>query len=222
MKWIKTWKNFSESLQWDISILNVDLNESLGMFYENILKSIGAEEIEIDDKKYTLKLTDPRGRETKMDLLEDDILKGLETLSNNSDFINSLKNTGLKKSPLQSTEDFDTFVNRPSRFIMIYRIEANELENPEYIIFQSWNSVLSKWEDPKLFKIKGNFKNFYDKLSSRDIELEWDNKKWTYHTANKNEWILKNGDETDMFKKNLRKDELEKVINDNKIRITIL
>jgi len=41
MKWIKTWKNFSESLQWDISILNVDLNESLGMFYENILKSIG-------------------------------------------------------------------------------------------------------------------------------------------------------------------------------------
>jgi hypothetical protein len=221
MKFLKGYKKFLESMKIDVSIVNIDMNESLSMFYEDILKSINAEEISSSDRIYKIKSTDSRGIESNIDLSEEQFLKGLEDLSQNPDFIESLKQIGLKKSPLQNTDDFDTFVNKPCRFIFISRIETTELEDPEYIIFQSWNSINSEWDSPKIYKIKGNINDFYDKLSTTKIELELDNKKWTYQTANKNEWNLESGDETDMFRKNLRKDELEKLINDNKIRIII-
>lgn len=209
MKYLKKYKSYLESLVIDVSLVTIDINESLGMFYENVLKSIGAEEINIYDT---------------FNLPEDDFSDklNLDLLTTNSEFINSLSSIGLKISSLQNTDDLETFVNKPCRFLFIYRIEANELENPNYLIFQSWNETLGKWDDMKTYKVDGDIKNFYDKLSSKVIEILDGEDVYIYQSANKNEWNLQNIDkESDRFKKYFRKDEFEKFINDNKFTINI-
>lgn len=209
MKYLKKYKSYLESLVIDVSLVTIDINESLGMFYENVLKSIGAEEINIYDT---------------FNLPEDDFSDklNLDLLTTNSEFINSLSSIGLKISSLQNTDDLETFVNKPCRFLFIYRIEANELENPNYLIFQSWNETLGKWDDMKTYKVDGDIKNFYDKLSSKVIEILDGEDVYIYQSANKNEWNLQNIDkESDKFKKYFRKDEFEKFINDNKFTINI-
>jgi len=210
MQFIKSFDNFKESLRIDFALVSVDLNESLGLLYDNILKSINAEEMDIF---------------TTFHLPKDDFADklNLDLLHSNAEFINSLSSIGLKNTSPVNTEDFETFLSKPCRFLLIYRMEANELENPEYIIFQSWNENLSKWTDSKLYKIKGDIKNFYDKLSSKIIEIEDGTEKYIYGTSNNNEWILQNLEkENDTFKKYFRKDEFEKLINDRKLSINII
>jgi hypothetical protein len=215
MRHLKNFTSFFESyliaVEYpEISISNLDLNESLNLFYENILKSIGAEESDLF-KSFNLPEEEYKGK------------LSLDILSDNVEFINSLSSIGLKKSFLQSTDDLETFVNRPCRFLMIYRIEANELENPDYILFQSWNDTLSKWEDTKLYKISGDIKSFYDKLSSKVIEIEDNGDNFIYSTTNGNEWILQNPDkESEIYQKYFRKDDFEKLLNDRKVKINII
>ncbi len=218
MKHLKKYKSFFESnfissdfvdLTLGVPILNLDINESLNLFYENILKSIGAEEADI----YIVFNLPKEEFINKIDL---------DSLNNNVVFINSLSSIGLKNSTLQSTDDLETFVNKPCRFVMIYRIEANELENPEYILFQSWNETLDKWEDTKVYKITGEIKSFYDKLSSKVIEIIHGGDNYIYQSSNKNEWILQNIEkENDTFKRYFRRDEFEKFVNDNKFTFEI-
>ena len=209
MKYLKKYQSYLESLKFDLAIVNVDINESLGLYYENILKSIGAEEIDIYD---TFKL--PKEEfETRLNL---------DILTNNTEFINSLSSIGLKKSNVENSDDYETFLNKPCRFMFIYRVEGNELENPNYILFQSFNQTLDKWEDTKLYRVTGEIKSFYDKLSSKVIEIEDGDNKYIYNTSNNNEWSLQNIDkESDKFKKYFRKDEFETFINDNKFKINI-
>jgi hypothetical protein len=98
-----------------------------------------------------------------------------------------------------------------------------EIENPKYILFQSWNDSLGKWEDTKLFKVNGEIKNFYDKLSSRVIEIDDGENKYIYQTSNKNEWSLLNGEkENKDFKKYLRSDEFEDLINRKGLKVNII
>ena len=210
MKYIQTYKSYRESIKFDLAIVNLDINESLGIYYENILKSIGAEEIDIYD---TFKL--PKEEfEKKLNL---------DLLTNSTEFINSLSSIGLKKSNVENSEDYETFLNKPCRFMFIYRVEGNELENPNYILFQSFNQTLDKWEDTKLYKVTGEIKSFYDKLSSKVIEIEDDGNKYIYNTSNHNEWNLQNPNlSNDKFKKYFRKEDFEKFINDNKLKINII
>lgn len=209
MKFLKKYSGYLESLRVDLMLIDIDSNESLNLFYENILQSIGAEEVDLFD---TFKL--PK---------DDSSYKtDLNVFNKNPNFIYSLSSIGLKNSSLQSTDDLETFVNRPCRFVMIYRIEANELENPDFILFQSWYETLSKWEDIKTYKITGNIKSFYDKLASKVIEITHDERNYIYQSSNKNEWILQNVDKAnDTFKKYFRKEDFEKFINDNKFRFDI-
>jgi len=209
MKYLKPYQSYLESLMIDVSIINVDINESLGLYYENILNSIGAEEVDMFD---TFSLP----KDEFADKLN------LDLLTANANFINSLSSIGLKKSNVQNTDDLETFVNKPCRFMLIYNIEANELENPIYMIFQSWNETISKWEDCKLYKVS-NIQKFYDKLSSKVIEIEDNGNKYIYQSSNKNEWVLQNIDKvSDKFKKYFRKEDFEKFINDNKFKINII
>lgn len=209
MKFLKKYSGYLESLRVDLMLIDIDSNESLNLFYENILQSIGAEEVDLFD---TFKL--PK---------DDSSYKtDLNVFNKNPNFIYSLSSIGLKNSSLQSTDDLETFVNKPCRFVMIYRIEANELENPDFILFQSWYETLSKWEDIKTYKITGNIKSFYDKLASKVIEITHDERNYIYQSSNKNEWILQNVDKAnDTFKKYFRKEDFEKFINDNKFRFDI-
>jgi hypothetical protein len=93
------------------------------------------------------------------------------------------------------------------------------LENPSYLIFQSWNETLSKWEDVKLYKVNGDIQRFYDKLISRTIEIDGE-----YIYSNQaNEWILQNKEKaTDVYKEVLRKNEMEDFLNNNKVKVNIL
>jgi hypothetical protein len=210
MDFILSYTKFLESLDIKLSTDIIDLNESLSMWHDLILKSIGGEQLDIFD---TLKLD------------EEDFKKEstLESLFESPGFINSLSSIGLKKSQIFNSEDYETFVKKPIKFGFIYKIEANELENPDFIIYQVWNESISSWDDIKLWSIKDDIKKFYDKLSSKVIELSDDESNWIYSTSNGNEWSLQNIEsETPNFKKYLRKEELEDLIKNKKLKIKII
>jgi hypothetical protein len=211
VKYIKTYSKYKESISIDLSMIDIDLNESLSLFYNSILNAVGAKEEDIF---------------TTFNLPKSDYQDHLDIdyLSNNTEFINSLSSIGMKKSNPQNSDDFECFINKPCKFMFIYRIEANELENPSYIIFQLWNNTLGEWEEAKLYKINDEIKKFYDKLSSSTIEIKDNDKNYIYNTSNGgNEWILQNpGNENDIFKKYLRKDDLDQILSDKKLKINII
>jgi hypothetical protein len=203
---IRNWTQFLESLQSDINLQN--LTESLKIWHDILLSSIGAQFVDIFDE---LKLSD--SLKDKLDI---------DFLDRNVEFLNGLSSLGLKKSTPQKTDDFETFVNKPCKFMMIYDQNSNELENPEYILFQSWNETLKKWDSAKLYKLTEDIKKFYDKLTSRTIEITDKEKNYIYSTSNGNDWVLDNPDNlTDKWKKTLRKEELEELLDDS-VKLTII
>ena len=210
MRVIKSYNKFKESLVIDLVNASVDILESMNIWHDVLLSAISAEEKDIFD---TLKLPKDfyNGRLT------------LDFLSSNIEFINSLSSLGLKKSPLQNTEDYQTFVNKPCKWMFIYDINSNELENPVYITFQVWNETNKNWEDVKLFKINGDVKKFYDKLSSKTIEVADGDENYIYTTSDGNTWELQNLDkENDIYKRFFRKDELQSLLNERKVKLSII
>lgn len=210
MKVIKSYKQFKESLLIDLNVMSVDILESMNIWHDVLLTSINAEEKDIFD---TLSL--PK-----------DFYKSrltLDFLSSNIEFINSLSSLGLKKSSVQNTDDYQTFVNKPCKWMFIYDISSNELENPIYIVFQVWNETAKEWEDVKLFKVNGDAKNFYDKLSSKTIEVTDGDENYIYVTSDGNTWELQNTDkENDIYKRFFRKEELQKILDDRKVKVSIV
>lgn len=211
MKIIKKYKDFKESLLIDLSFQNVeDLLESLTIWHDALLSSIGAEEVDIFN---TFKLpVDDFSNSLQLDYLSDNI-----------EFINSLSSIALKKSEVKNSEDYQTFLNKPCKFMFVYDINSNELENPVYLLFQIWNDTLDNWSDVKLYKVNDDAKKFYDKLTSRTIEIVDGDQNFIYQTSNGNEWVLQNSDvENDIFKKTFRKEELQELLKDRKVQVNIL
>ena len=211
MRKIKTYNQFKESLVIDLNFQNVeDLLESLTIWHDALLSSIGAEELDIFD---TLKLpTDDFSQKLDLDFLSDNI-----------EFINSLSSLALKKSSLENSDDYQTFLNKPCRFMFIYNINSNELENPIYLLFQIWNDTSDNWQVVKLYKVNDDAKKFYDKMTSRTIEIVDGDQNYIYETSNGNEWILQNSDkENDVYKKTFRKEELQDLLKDRKVSINII
>ena len=211
MKYLKKYSSFKESILVDLNIQSVaDILESLTIWTDSLLEAIGAEELDIFD---TFKLPSEDYKD-KLDL---------DYLENNVEFINSLTSIALKKSEMKLSEDYQTFLNKPCRFMFIYGIDKNELENPSYLIFQSWNETLNKWEDVKLYKINGDVQKFYDKLTSRTIELIDGDENYIYNVTNGNEWVLQNVEkENDIYKRTFRKEELQDLLKERKIKVNIL
>lgn len=211
LKRLKTYNQFKESLVIDLNFQRIeDLLESLTVWHDALLSSIGAEEVNIFD---TLKLP--------QDIFSDKL--DLDILGDNVEFINSLSSIALKKSTLENSEDYQTFLNKPCRFMFLYDINSNELENPVFIIFQVFNETLRKWDDAKIYKIKDDVKKFYDKLTSRTIEIVDGDQNFIYTTSNGNEWVLQNKDNVnDIYKETFRKQELEDLIRDKKIKINVI
>ena len=210
MKFLKKYNDYLESLQIDLSYQIIDLMESLNILHDVLLSSIGAEQV---DMFKTFSLPEDEFKD-KLDI---------EFLSNNNEFLNSLSSIALKKSQVQSTDDFQTFINKPCRFMLIYDVNSNELENPEYILFQTWNETLNKWEETKLYKIKDDIKKFFDKLTSRTIEIVDGEQNFIYVTTNGNDWELQNlPQENDTYKRFFRKEELQKLLDDKKVKLNII
>ncbi len=211
MRYIKSYKTFKESVVVDLTFQNMqDLLESLNIWHGALLNSVSAEEVDIYD---TFKLP------TEMFSSKLDI----DTLSDNVEFINSLSSIALKKSELKNSEDFQTFLNKPCKFMFIFDINSNELENPVYLLFQVWNETMKSWEDVKLYKINDDVKKFYDKLTSRTIEILDGDDNYIYQTSNGNEWVLQNIDkENDIYQKSFRREELQDLLSDRNVKVNIL
>jgi hypothetical protein len=211
MKWLKSYRQYKESIVIDLQYQSIeDLMESLNIWHDVILNAINAEEMNIFDI-FSLPKEDYKD---KMDI---------DYLEDNIEFINSLSSIALKKSAVQNTEDSQTFVNKPCKFMFIYKSESNELENPVYIIFQVWNDTLDKWDDAKLYKINDDVKKFYDKLSSKIVEISDGDDNYIYQTSNGSDWNLQNIEkENDIYKKTFRKEELQKLLKDRNVKINII
>ena len=210
MKHLKPYKKFKESLVIDLQFQDIDLKESLNIWHDTLLSSIGAEEVDLFDTLF---------------LPKEEFINNLdiEFLENIVEFVNALTSLRLKKSEAQNTDTIESFVNKPCKFMFIYGIESNELENPIYILFQVWNETQKKWSDVKLYKVNEDVKKFYDKLSSKEIEVIDGDEKYIYITSNGNDWLLKDEDkENDIYKKSLRKEELEKLLSERNVKISIV
>jgi hypothetical protein len=211
MRKIKTYNQFKESLVIDLSFQEIeDLLESLTIWHDALLNAIDAEEVDIFD---TFKLPN------------EDFSKNLDLdfLGDNIEFINSLSSIALKKSEIKNSDDYQTFLNKPCKFMFIFDINSNELENPVYLLFQTWNETLDKWEDVKLYKVRDNVTKFYDKLTSRTIEILDGDDNYIYETSNGNEWVLQNRDKAnDVYKAVFRKEELQELLKDRNIKINII
>ena len=211
MKYLKRYNSYKESIVVDLMFQNmVELLESLTIWHDALLSAISAEEVDIFN---TFQLpVDEYKDKLDLDFLEDHV-----------EFINSLSSIALKKSVLQHSDDYSTFINKPCKFMFIYGINRNELENPEYLLFQSWQETLEKWDDVRLFKVNDDVKKFYDKLSSRTIELIDGDENYIYVTANGNEWVLQNVEkENDIYKRVFRKEELQDFLSERNIKVNIL
>ena len=211
MHYLKRYKKFKESLVVDLKFQNVEeLLESLSLWHDALLNAISAEEVDIYD---TFKLP-----KEMSDKVED-----LDTLSDNVEFINSLSSIALKKSELKNSEDFQTFLNKPCKFMFIFDINSNELENPVYLLFQVWNETTDTWEGVKLYKVNDDVKKFYDKLTSRTIEILDGDENYIYQTSNGNEWVLQNVDkQNDVYQKTFRREELQELLKDRNVQVNIL
>jgi hypothetical protein len=201
----------NESILIDLEYQRIeDLLESLNIWHDALLTSINAEEVDIFS---TFNLpTDMFSDKLDLDFLDDDV-----------EFINSLSSIALKKSELKNSEDFQTFLNKPCKFMFVYDINSNELENPVYLLFQTWNESLTKWEDVKLYKVNDDVKRFYDKLTSRTIEITDGDENYIYSTSNGNEWVLQNSDkENDIYVKTFRKEELQDLVKERNVKINVI
>lgn len=210
MKWIKSYHRFKESIVIDLVLQGIDMSESLNVWHDILLTSIGANEVDIFD---TFKIP----KDSYQDKLD------MDHLSDNVEFINSLASIALKKSQVQNTDDYQTFVNKPCKFMFIYGVESNEIENPIYILFQVWNETLKKWDGAKLYKINDDVRKFYDKLTSKTIEVVDGDENYIYQTSNGNDWELQNLDkENDIYKRFFRKEELQSLLDEKKVKLTII
>lgn len=197
MRYIHNFTRYKESI--DNNQFNNNLMESLKTWHDIILSSIGAEFVDI---KNEFKLPD----NFKID--------DLSSMNDNVEFFNSMSSLGLRKSTIQNSDDYETYVNKPCKFMMVYNFDSNDLENPKYILFQSFNETLKKWEEVKLYKINDDIKKFYDRLSSKTIEVQDGDQNYIYITSNGNDWELQNLDkETNIYKRFLTKEDLQELLD---------
>lgn len=192
MKFIKTFESFDLQEPKTMS----ELLEKLSVVEQSILDSIGAEMINIEN------------------FLHESIpLDNLENLESNPEFINLLIIKGLRKDTVKHTDDYETFLLEPFKYLLTRDKVKNDLQDPDFIFIQTFNSTQQKWNSIKMYKITGDFKNFYEKLTNRTIEIEDNGSKYLYQTSNKNEFELVNQEENEKFPRFVRKEDLLKMMN---------
>ena len=188
---------------------DADILESIVTDTQRLLDSIEAEEI--SDIQSLFDIRD----------IKDNI--NINELYENQDFNKRLDKMELKKSEIESTEENETFMKNTIqiKFFTIHKKTKSELEQPEYIIFQSKGKEL----DPlKAYKVNGDMKHFYNHLSSKTITITKNNKEYIYQTSNSgNDWELKNiiEDGDKIFTQFLDSPKIKDILDDTDITITI-
>jgi len=192
---------------------DLDVLESIVTNSEDILNSIKAVEVDLY-QTFTLNPDDLQNNFT------------IEELYENDSFNKSLTKSKFKKNELESTEETETFIDDTIviKFFSIFDKNSSELENPEYIVYQSKKRNDTKWEQVKCYKVNDDMKHFYDKLTNKSVEIKKGDKTYVYVTSTSgSSWQLgSGGKETDRFKKIMNNDEIKAILLDDDVSITII
>lgn len=218
MKNIQNYNTFLfETLLADVEMIEIfndaDILESIVTDSDSLLKSINAEKLDL----FTTFHINPDSYDRNMTI---------EFLYDDGEFNKQLTKLKLKKNKLESTEESDTFIDKTLtiKFFSVYDEDKSELDQPEYIIFQSRSKAQSQWSDITCYKVNEDMKNFYDKLTSKTVEIKKDDKTYIYNTSNSgSDWILQNSnDKNDIFKADMSSDDIRAILKDKNTSITIL
>ena len=116
---------------------------------------------------------------------------------------------------MESTLDIENFLRKDidMKFFFLYSRNETVLDNPDYLILQYYKD--NKWYPIEIYSIKGAVKNFYEKLTAKNIELTFNNNTYKYETSNSgNNWILKSNNKNDKFRENLETEDIKNLIKD--------
>lgn len=193
--------------------VDTDILESIITSENSLLKSINAEEVNFF-KTFSL------------DVDSFDNLNSIDELYEDEEFNKKLVSLKYKKTNLEETEESETFIDKTVdiKFFLIHKEEQSELEKPEYIIYQSKKRGEFKWENIKCYKVNEDMRNFYDKLTSKTVEISKGEKKYIYNTSNGGvDWVLQNVDDEDKtFKRDMENNDIKAILVDEEISITIV
>lgn len=209
---IKKYKQFlTENLEMTEIVNDANVLESIVTDSDNLLKSINAEQVRMGD----------------IFNFNSEKFNDLDILSKDNDFLKSINKKGFKKNNIESSKDCETFLEDTMdiKFFLIFKKDESELEpKPEYIVFQSKAKGATKWEPIKMYKVNENIRNFYDKLSSKTIEIKRGNKNYIFRTSNAgNDWSLQNIQNKDnVFKDIMSNDEIRATLKDGQTSITVI
>lgn len=188
---IKKWKEFFSDIK---------LNESLNLSLDDLFRSMPAKRLN-------------PGIELK---LPEDFNLDINHLEKSDYFFNSLKSLGLERGELFDSTEIETFIRTPFKFFFIYKIPANPIVEPEYLLLQPEGGETQLW------RLDIEVKIFLDKISSRTIKLTKGSGNWIYSSSNGNNWKLLNIDKSnDEFRGELDKSDIEKLISDSDINFNI-
>lgn len=175
------------------------IKESITTDIDGLLSSI-------NDKKgdfYTLHLSNDEYMNKPIELLYDD-----------ASFNKQLFKDNLKKGEMETTMDIENFLRKDidMKFFFLYSRDETILDNPDYLVLQYYKD--KKWHPIEIYIIKGEVEKFYQKLTTKTIELTDNNIIYKYETSNSgNNWLLKDKNKkTDKFKENLNTDSIKELI----------
>lgn len=209
---IKKYKQFlKENLEMTEIIGDANVLESIVTDSENLLKSINAEQVRMGDV---------------LDFSSENF-NDIDVLFKDADFLKKLDRKGFKKNNMEYSKDCETFLENTMdiKFFLIFKKDDSELDpKPEFIVFQSKAKGSNKWEPIKMYKVNENIRNFYDKLSSKTIEIKRGDKNYIFRTSNAgNDWSLQNIQNKDnTFKDIMSNDEIRATLKDGQTSITVV
>jgi hypothetical protein len=71
--------------------------------------------------------------------------------------------------------------------------------------------------------VNDDVKKFYDKLSSKTIEITDGDENYIYQTSNGSDWELQNlQKENDIYQRYFRKEQLQQLLSDRNVKLTII
>lgn len=210
-------ESYLETIENIPMVADIEILESIVVDSDILMSNVNAELIKFQDFPFDFNIKK----------YNDDYT--IERLRENSDFNENLSKQELFISELNSTKDYDTFLVDEIKYMLIHKRvnrEMNKLEkltDPTYIIFQTKDiDNLWKRDKIKIYKINGNFSNFYKKLNSKTIELIKNDKKYIYVSNGKN-WILQNIQNKDLtFKNIITSDDIKIILKNRDVTITII
>ena len=210
-------ENYLEEIENIPLVADVEILESIVVDSDELMSNVNAEKVDFNGEPFNFNI-----RQFGEDYT-------LEQLRENPDFNDKLSKHELFISELNNTKDYDTFIVDDVKYILIHKrldrtmSKLEKLGEPIFIIFQT-KDLHGEWkrDNIKVYKINGNFSNFYKKLSSKTIELIKGDKKYIYISNGKN-WILKNiENKDDKFKDVMSSDDIKVILKDGEVTITIV